>query len=1127
MKRLLVIFVSLLLSYFFLPHSSVVAQTPSPNPSDYQQLRCYSECAAYKFGWKGDYCWDTFQQVCSISPKDAVSNLKKLVKGIRDGFMTGKLTQIVDVSYVFKAWFVCKPLIEDCIALELQKCDTTCKASPTYYAANLSVGNPFYNILHGLYYDQSRHTVRMRVVNNGLGYAWDIPVLLEWGHTPNRDGKITSWQKMHEGTIPELLFFGSRQATPKTVGDYVTDFLIDESNFSSFLSRFKSDADFVYIPPAWEFQVPFYPVNGELNRLKFTVDPGNTIPESNEADNTYILDIDDRPTPATFKILAVDTIRHEGSLTEYTVKITVKNDGEETGTATLHFFSDQEGGISQTDSLTIAGGQTGIFTKELTIDVSQGNPECFRYKKFMVSISDDDGITVEHDVLVPYYAGLVSGRVTNKAGKGVAGATVRISTGQQTVTRDSGLYTISGISSLGDIVVSVSHPSYTQPQTKTLSLSLSVDRHKASSCNATGLYHPGVDFTLRDQPTRLILQLRDPFGNPVTGSVMISGPSDTSSYDVIGEKIIEESEVGNFTITASAPGYESVYLQAVLTPPEQIVPIVLKKLPGRPTDEGFSIHKPKLLWELSLPVESKVDDIEGSKNGNLLVVYTSKNAPNTGTLTFIDPKNGHIEKQVSVPSTKGQQQVGLDVSYSGGTVGFMVNPGIFGKTERDRIVKVFGADGIEFGSANLSRRSSPYMAVSPDGFYLYPNELMNKSLHIYSRNETEGKGGESPQSYARSEAIKFTRNHTVIADCKGIHCIKTLADTDITEIGKLSAASRVIDLDFDGRTILFRTDKTLELFGSSSWKKELKRDSAFTSAALTPGGEYAIAAYGGGSNTHLTLGVFTKSGQDVTPEYPYKDVRYVEANDRGMFFTQTNRNTIAYFQIGSYKTQYKPETSLETTAQTTSDMLSYDPLSKTFIPLYSAISWYTLFPSATYKATKEITLSTSWGKITIGKDTIFSKSTAGEPMLIEGYIRIDADAPITMVILKNKLTDVSLMAKRVLEYWLGRLSSDSFIVVKNLHTRYTAEKNDTDISVTAEQGTISVTSLEKISTIPEGSTAFVDGNGIVTVKKQVRWNLWIGMLLGVLCGGGILVVLMRTLQKRNKKDHRKKEELCR
>ncbi len=81
-----------------------------------------------------------------------------------------------------------------------------------------------------------------------------------------------------------------------------------------------------------------------------------------------------------------------------------------------------------------------------------------------------------------------------------------------------------------------------------------------------------------------MLRLRDTSGQPVSGTVLVSGPSDTASYEVQGESTIDESEVGNFALTATSPGYESVYIQAVLTPPEPVIPLVLRKLAGRPTE---------------------------------------------------------------------------------------------------------------------------------------------------------------------------------------------------------------------------------------------------------------------------------------------------------------------------------------------------------------------------------------------------------------------------------------------------------------------------------------------------------------------------------------------------------------
>ena len=95
----------------------------------YQQTQevCYAQCAAYKFGWKGDFCWDLFTSQCSMGSKDLVDNMIGLVKDTAEAMATGKLMTIVDVSTVFTGWFVCKPLIEDCIVPQLNACVSTCE----------------------------------------------------------------------------------------------------------------------------------------------------------------------------------------------------------------------------------------------------------------------------------------------------------------------------------------------------------------------------------------------------------------------------------------------------------------------------------------------------------------------------------------------------------------------------------------------------------------------------------------------------------------------------------------------------------------------------------------------------------------------------------------------------------------------------------------------------------------------------------------------------------------------------------------------------------------------------------------------------------------------------------------
>jgi len=175
-KFFLIILLALLV--LLLPRDFVVeAQTTQPAGL------CYHQCGVYKFYWKGDFCYDMVQQNCteSFNLKDVVS----MVKTIRSSFLTGKLKEIVDVTPIFKAWLICKPLIEDCIVPQLDACKTTCEQYTTFYAPNLSVGSQWGGTLHGLYYDDEKKTLSMRVVNNGLGYASDIGVQLTYGYTAN------------------------------------------------------------------------------------------------------------------------------------------------------------------------------------------------------------------------------------------------------------------------------------------------------------------------------------------------------------------------------------------------------------------------------------------------------------------------------------------------------------------------------------------------------------------------------------------------------------------------------------------------------------------------------------------------------------------------------------------------------------------------------------------------------------------------------------------------------------------------------------------------------------------------------------------------------------------------------
>ncbi len=79
-------------------------------------------------------------------------------------------------------------------------------------------------------------------MNNGLAYAWNIEVEASYGHTTDRNGYIPNSQsrQLFKDTIEHLIYLGARNGPPKTPGDYVGDFLIDEALAGKYLHDFES-----------------------------------------------------------------------------------------------------------------------------------------------------------------------------------------------------------------------------------------------------------------------------------------------------------------------------------------------------------------------------------------------------------------------------------------------------------------------------------------------------------------------------------------------------------------------------------------------------------------------------------------------------------------------------------------------------------------------------------------------------------------------------------------------------------------------------------------------------------------------------------------------------------------------
>jgi|GEM_PF-6597249 len=121
LKKFTLLFIFLFILLFFQKNNLVFSQESKISR---EQALCYSQCTAYKFLWQGDFCYDLLTAACGekVSVKDVVDFTYNIYRLLRKN----ALEMWVDVDNVFKAWFVYKPLIEDCIVPQLNNCRQIC-----------------------------------------------------------------------------------------------------------------------------------------------------------------------------------------------------------------------------------------------------------------------------------------------------------------------------------------------------------------------------------------------------------------------------------------------------------------------------------------------------------------------------------------------------------------------------------------------------------------------------------------------------------------------------------------------------------------------------------------------------------------------------------------------------------------------------------------------------------------------------------------------------------------------------------------------------------------------------------------------------------------------------------------
>jgi hypothetical protein len=1099
MKQIIVLFILLLTLYIFPKNILAYQQTEST---------CYSQCLAYKFVWQGTYCYDVFADNCTEEKGNTIVKTIKFLKSIYDVVESGD-----NIDIPFKAMFVCKPLIESCIVPNQNSCNQVCQQNQFAYAPDLSVGYPE-SSFQGVYFDEKTNQLYFKLVNNGMGYAWDIDVESSYGHTPSRDGVIQNNQQLFKEKVEHLIYLGARNGPPKSFSDSVGDFLIEQSLNGQYLHDFKSwvvgsldlhsDSNNYNVPNFWIKAVPFTPKAGEFNRITFKVDPNQLIPEVWEQNNTFVLDIDLRPTPARYSIETFTQQIVDQTLNSFLINFRVKNTGEESGSASVKIYDGkyQEGKtpIFQTEENILGKGDKN-FETTIAIDAAQdSNPYCGKLKHYSLVILDEEGNKTERDFSLPIYVGSVNGRVRDLFGKPIKNVTIKAATGQETQSSDTGFYHLKGIVALGKVVITASHPEYSKPDTKEVEFKYG---NEFDACKEGNLLFNSVNFTLSDQNVLFTVYIKDTSGNPVTANVLAVNSDWRFDEMINGSGPLPGMQPGKYKFIISASGYKTISQDINAVPNNQHLEFILEKLIGRPDDIGLHLITPKLIWKKTLGAgERIIGNMTGAKNGKLLVASVASNKTKTRSLFFLDLLTGRQIKEASVPYSVEQQRfIGLDSSYDGGTVGLFVNPGT-SINPQEGVVKLFNAAGNEIGTTTLNKQLAISMNISPDGFYVCPYLLLDKGLHKYTRHETEGTGDDDFERNPAHCGDYFLRNNNMISDCKDGLCEKTISNQQVRVIGDISehTSATVYDQSFSDKTIVTRTYKKLYYFGQSTWNKELKSDNNYKSVAVSPGGMYTIVTEGSGSSSLLKLKIFGNTGGDKTPDFPYRDVKFVFANDKGLFFAQVVLNRIEFYKVGEYQTDYNPQIQASPTSEVLTSGLYHFANGR--FDLTGNINFENLLSGDIYMAGQNINFDMGGanGTLHILNGTYFSVDQNHHPILLKGQLTAEFNSPTTVYAIKFDRFSMDLFKIKLGQFISGTLSEDEYFIVKNIHTKFTLNNKPNVFNVAVDSGQVSVKVNKSEKVVNSGRQITIDAH------NNIRESIYVSAVIYVVIFGVLILI---------------------
>lgn len=863
--------------------------------------RCEAQGLLYKLFWRpdtyGSTCWSLMKQHCAKDEADVVLAVVSMAADVAQAELTG-----------LDAWAEaagCLLVLQTCFADLRRACIAECAYNPLAYAPNPSIryggagGRP-----QGVTYDAAAHVVRVTVRNTGYALCRDIEYSVSVGSTADEDRHVTG-TVVTSGTIPRL----SPASTTQTGAA---------------------------IPPKeFTFSVPWEPATGRYNELLVAIDGSQLIDETNELDNVARLVVDLLPTTCRTEIASTRVDRSPDSLTRATMTAGLHAVGPQacevtwavlpgappTGTAAL------ASGAADLDA-----GETRTVAAELPLDAAHGSPSGARTARFTLRVLGLDGrVHAEETVVVPLFAGRVSGRVTDPLGRAVADAAVRATTAgtdvASTRTDSGGFYHLDGIPVLGDVAITATHPPSSARASRTVTLAFDPGGDEPGR----GLAHDGIDLVLVEAPSTLTIAVMDaatrrPLGGATWAATHPPDRSAGTLDAMAATTTVPGCAPGEWLVTASRPGYATATERTVLRAGESAT-VVLWLEPFRPRldDRGLRLLPPEALWSRTL--DGWVYAHASSKDGALLVLYTADpSVPGSGRLRFLDALRGTERAAVAVASPKGQQQVSLDVAYEGDPVACFLHEGGFGRTGAGSLV-LYDASGRVRATRPAPPREHPFVEVSPDGAFVHAWGLFDATLgEIPDARALDPRGypqGWPQERFLVAETVHLTRDGSVVGACRAGPgtCRFTRSEQVVAAWPDVPRPLRLVDSGGPvgaGETLLVCGDRTVQRVTGPTVTFTLRpadldppAGPTFTipSAALSPGGEVVMLVEGA---RHGRLHVYswgprppgrpllTDADLEVTPPGLGPWVQHVSANEEGLFFLVVEGHEATYYRMGSY-----------------------------------------------------------------------------------------------------------------------------------------------------------------------------------------------------------------------------------